>query len=135
MPILHTSIIFSYVANDEETLFFSTLYFSNGISKILFNSEKREHYFCIYIGEFTDFCDKLRKNLYDCNFTLNLVKKNDVKLPQKYGNFTRSEFYDISASLVSASTTSKISVYRISCKSIYFYYIALPYIGSVVLNF
>ena len=27
---------------------------------------------------FTDFYDKLLKNLYDCNFTLNLVKKNDV---------------------------------------------------------
>ena len=27
---------------------------------------------------FTDFYDKLPKNLYDCNFTLNLVKKNDV---------------------------------------------------------
>ena len=30
---------------------------------------------------FTDFYDELLKNLYDCNFTLNLVKKNDVKLP------------------------------------------------------
>ena len=66
----------------------------------------------------------LLKNLYDCNFTLNLVKKNDVKLPQEYGNFTRSEFYGISASLVLSWTTSKISVYQISCKSIYFYYIA-----------
>ena len=27
---------------------------------------------------FTDFNDKLFKNLYDCNFTLNLVKKHDV---------------------------------------------------------
>ena len=27
---------------------------------------------------FTDFYDKLLKNLYDSNFTLNLVKKNDV---------------------------------------------------------
>ena len=27
---------------------------------------------------FTVFYDKLLKNLYDCNFTLNLVKKNDV---------------------------------------------------------
>ena len=25
--------------------------------------------------------DELLENLYDCNFTLNLVKKNDVKLP------------------------------------------------------
>ena len=30
---------------------------------------------------FSDFCDKLLKNLYDCNFTLNLVKKDDAKLP------------------------------------------------------
>ena len=29
---------------------------------------------------FTNFYDKLLKNLYDFNFTLNLVKKNDVKL-------------------------------------------------------
>ena len=69
------------------------------------------------------------------NFTLNLVKKNDVKLQYKYGNLTRSEFYGISASLVLASMTSKISVYRILCKSIYFYYISLRHIGSVVLNF
>ena len=27
---------------------------------------------------FIDFYDKLLKNLYDCNFTLKLVKKNDV---------------------------------------------------------
>ena len=27
------------------------------------------------------FYDKLLTNLYDCNFTLNLVKKNDAKLP------------------------------------------------------
>ena len=26
----------------------------------------------------TDFYDKLLKNVYDCNCTLNLVKKNDV---------------------------------------------------------
>ena len=31
--------------------------------------------------KFTDFYDKLLKNLYDCNFTLNLVEKNDAKLP------------------------------------------------------
>ena len=29
---------------------------------------------------FTDFYDKLLKNLYDFNFTLNLVKKNYAKL-------------------------------------------------------
>ena len=27
---------------------------------------------------FTDIYDKLLKNLFDCNFTLNLVEKNDV---------------------------------------------------------
>ena len=30
---------------------------------------------------FTDFYDSLLKNLYECNFTLNLVEKNDAKLP------------------------------------------------------
>ena len=60
---------------------------------------------------FTDCYDKLLKNCYDCNFTLNSVKKNDAKLPYDYGNFTRSEFYGISAYLVSASATSKIFVY------------------------
>ena len=78
--------------------------------------------FASKLMNFTDFYDKLLRNLYDCNFTLNLVKKNDV--PWKYDSFTISEFYSISASLVSASATSKISVYRISCKS---YYIAPPY--------
>ena len=29
---------------------------------------------------FTDFYDKLLKNLYEWNFTLNLVEKNDVKI-------------------------------------------------------
>ena len=81
----------------------------------------------IFATNFTDFYDKLLKNLYDCNCTLNLVKKNDVKLLRKYGNFTGSEFYGISASLVLASTTIN--------QFIYFYYIALPYIGFVVLNF
>ena len=47
MPILHTPIIFTNVANDEGTLFHSTLYFENVIIEILFNSEKRERYFCI----------------------------------------------------------------------------------------
>ena len=74
---------------------------------------------------FTDFYDKLLKNLYDCNFTLNLVKKNDVKLPLKYGNYQiRILRYFCISNL--ASATLKISVYRISCKSIYFYYIAPP---------
>ena len=34
--------------------------------------------FASKLMNFIDFYDKLRKNLYDCNFTLNLVKKNDV---------------------------------------------------------
>ena len=29
----------------------------------------------------TDFYSQLFKKLYDCDFTLNLVKKNDVALP------------------------------------------------------
>ena len=37
----------------------------------------------IFISKLTNFTDfhKLHKNLYDYNFTLNLVKNNDVKLP------------------------------------------------------
>ena len=34
--------------------------------------------FASKLMNFTDFYDKLLKNLYDYNFTLNLVKKNDV---------------------------------------------------------
>ena len=83
--------------------------------------------FASKFSNFTNFYDKLLKNFYDCNFTLSSVKKNDVKLPSTYGNFTRSEFNGIFASLVLASTTSKISVYRILCKSVYFYYIAPPF--------
>ena len=30
------------------------------------------------LTNFTDFYDKLIENLYGCNFTLNLVEKNDV---------------------------------------------------------
>ena len=63
--------------------------------------------FAYKLMNFIDFYDKLIKNLYDCNFTLNLVNKNDVL--KKYGNFTRSEFYGISAAPVLASVTSKIS--------------------------
>ena len=37
--------------------------------------------FASKLTNFTDFYDKLLKNLYDYNFTFNLVKKNDVKLP------------------------------------------------------
>ena len=42
---------------------------------------------------------------------ITLVKKNDVILPYKYGNVTRSEFYDIFACLVLASATEKTFVY------------------------
>ena len=37
--------------------------------------------FASKLTNFTDFHDKLLKNLYDCKFTLNLVKNNNVKLP------------------------------------------------------
>ena len=37
--------------------------------------------FASKLTNFTDFYDKLLKNLYNYNFTLNLVKKNDAKLP------------------------------------------------------
>ena len=36
------------------------------------------------------------------NFISNLVKKNNVRLPRKYGNFTGPEFRDIFASVVLA---------------------------------
>ena len=34
--------------------------------------------FASKLMNFTDFYDKLLKNLCDCNITLNLVKRNDV---------------------------------------------------------
>ena len=76
---------------------------------------------------FTDFYSKLLKNLYDCNFALNLVKKNDVPLLWKYGSFARSELYGNFASLVLAVVTAKSSVYRISFKSVNFYCFTPPY--------
>ena len=42
--------------------------------------------FASKLTNFTDFYDKLLKNLYNCSFTLNLDKKNDVKIPDQ--NFT-----------------------------------------------
>ena len=62
--------------------------------------------FASKLMNFTDFYDKLLKNLYDCNFTLNFrmtYRKNTIILPCQ--NFT--------VFLVLASATSKISVYRI----------------------
>ena len=78
VPIFPTSIIFPNVANDDKTLFF--LY---NISKMLFNKfnliqKNVSVIFASKLMDFTDFYDKLLENLYDCNFTLNLVKKNDV---------------------------------------------------------
>ena len=105
--------------------------FLHHISKMLFQKlyviQKNVNViFALKLTNSTTFYDKLLINLYYCNFTLNLVKKNDVKLPYACGNFTRSEFYGIFESLVLASTSSKICVYRISRKSIYFYNIAPP---------
>ena len=76
---------------------------------------------------FTDFYSKLLKKFYYSNITLNLIKENDVTLLLKYGNFTRSEFYGIFACRILAVATAKTSVYRISSKSVYFYYFAPPY--------
>ena len=72
------SIIFPNVANDDKTLFF--LHY---ISKMLFNKffsiqKNVSVIFASKLINFIDFYDKLLKNLYDCNFTLKLVKKNDV---------------------------------------------------------
>ena len=60
--------------------------FLHYISKILFSKFYliQKNVSVIFVSKlttFTDFYDKLLKNLYDCNFTLNWVKKNDVKLP------------------------------------------------------
>ena len=78
MPILHTSIIFPNIANDDKTFFFLRY-----ISKMLFTKfysiqKNVSVIFASKLMNFTDVYDKLLKNLYDCNFTLNLVKKNDV---------------------------------------------------------
>ena len=107
-------------------------YFLHYIFKMLFykfylTQKNVSGIFACKYTNFTDFYGKLFKKLYFCNFTLNLVKKNDVTLPSKYGNFTRSEFHGIFACLVLASATVKTFVYRISSKSIYFCYFALPY--------
>ena len=58
-------------------------FFLHYISKILFSTfysiQKNVNViFASKLMNFTDFLDKLLKNLYDCNFTLNLDKKNDV---------------------------------------------------------
>ena len=59
---------------------------------------------------------------------LNLVKKNDVTLLQKYDIFARSELYGINFYISSFSSDDrKTSVYRISFKSVYFFYFAPPY--------
>ena len=68
---------------------------------MLFNSEKRDRYFCIEIDEPIFTVNHM--TFFIANFRLNLVKKNDVTLPRKYGNFTRTEFYGIFACLVLAS--------------------------------
>ena len=80
MPILHTSIIFPNVANDNETLFYSTLYFWDVIEKFYLIQKNVRVIFASIWTNFTDFYDKRLENLYDFNFTLNLIKKNDVKL-------------------------------------------------------
>ena len=69
VPILHTSIIFPNIANDENIIFF--LHY---ISKMLLNKfysilKNVSVIFASKLMNFTDFYDKLLKNLYDCNFT------------------------------------------------------------------
>ena len=61
-------------------------FFLHYISKILFlkfHSIQKDVsvIFASKLINFTDLYDKLLKHLYDCNLTLNLVKKNDVRLP------------------------------------------------------
>ena len=81
---------------------------------------------------FTDFYSKLFKNLYDCNFILILIKENNVRLLQKYGNLTRSEFCGIFASLVLVVATAKTSEFH---PNQFIFIILLRHIGSVVFNF
>ena len=80
MPILHTAIIFPNVANDDETFFF--LHYNS--KPLFYKFYSTQIYvsviFSYKLTNFTDFYDKLFKNLHDCNFTLSLIKKNDVKL-------------------------------------------------------
>ena len=59
-------------------------FFLHYISKMIFNKfysiqKNVSIIFASKLMNFTDFYDKLLKNLYDYNFTLNLVKKNDVR--------------------------------------------------------
>ena len=54
------------------------------ISKMLFSKFclTKKNVSVIFVSKltnFTDFNNKLLKNFYDCNLTLNLVKNNDVK--------------------------------------------------------
>ena len=58
-------------------------FFLRYISKMLFSKFYSIHknvsvIFASKLINFTDFYDKLLKNLYDCNFRLNLFKKNDI---------------------------------------------------------
>ena len=82
------------------------------MSYILSNSEKRDRFFLHQSIRrvLRIFAINYLKN-FTTNFRFNLVKKNGVILPQKYGPFTRPEFYGISPSLILASATAKASVY------------------------
>ena len=72
MPILH---IFPNVANDDETLLFFYIIFLNCYFINFVQLRKTGALFLHLMTNFTDFYDKLLKKLYDCNFTLNLIKK------------------------------------------------------------
>ena len=76
MPILYISRIFPDVANDEETKFFFYIIFL----KCYLILKNVSVIFASKLTNFTDFYELLKK-LYDCSFILNLVEKNNVKLP------------------------------------------------------
>ena len=121
VPIFHISIIFPNFVSDDETLFFFNIiflisYFRNFIQL------RKTHLHKQILPMFA--VNYLKK----CMTKFRLVKKNDVTLTYKYGNFIRSEFYGICAFLVLASATAKTSAYWISSKSIYFYSIEIKLI-------
>ena len=63
---------------------------------------------------FPDFYSKLFKNLYNCNFRLNLLKKNDATL----------RYPCISSFSIGDHKNLRVPI---SSESVYFYYFAPPY--------
>ena len=73
-----TLIIFLNIANDDKTFLFLYYIFEMLFPKLYSIQKNVSVIFASKLMNFTDFDDKLLKNLYGCNFTSNSVKKNDV---------------------------------------------------------